>query len=266
MVRSLHAQGFDVFILTHRGSADAVAPDGTQDFDFDDIIAHDVAAAIRTVRETTGAHRVHWVGHGLGGQLLLGHLAHDGHHEIAGAVTICAPSIFKPMHATARRIAAVARWMPSHWQVPVRHIQDILTVASRPRDLAHLTRRIEGPVARSLLLDGTENLPIGLIQQVAQWHEVGSLVNRNNRFDYTAALHGRRVHLLSVAAPEDPFCTPKQAHTVVDKLADGFGESWTLDKGWGHLDPIAGADAARVVHPRIGDWLEQHRDRCWTAS
>jgi predicted alpha/beta hydrolase len=266
LVRSLHTQGFDVFVLTHRGSAEAVPPGVAPDFDFDDVVTHDVSAAIRTVRETTGAHRVHWVGHGLGGQLLLGHLAHDGHRDIAAGVTLCAPASFDRLHATVRRIAAVARWVPSHWHIPVRQIQDILTAASRPADLVHVTRRIEGPIARSLLIDGTENLPIGLIKQIARWHEVGSLVNRNNRFDYTAALEGRSVHLMSIAAPDDPFCSPKQAHTAVKALAPGFGESWTLDRGWSHLDPIAGADAARIVHPRIAEWLQQHHDRCWTAS
>jgi len=266
LVRSLHDQGFDVFVLTHRGSTDAVSPGGVQDFDFDDMVSHDVPAAIKVVRDVTGAQRVHWVGHGLGGQLVLGHLAQDGQQDIAGAVSLCAPVVFSPLHATARRVAAVAHWLPAHWHVPIRQIQEILTVASRPTDLVHLTQRIEGPIARSLLLDGMENLPIGLIKQVAKWHEVGSMVNRNNRFDYTAAVAGRSIRLLSIAAPDDPFCAPEQAHVATEQLAGDFGESWTLDKGWGHLDPIAGADAARVVHPRISEWLHQHRTRCWTAS
>ena len=90
VAKYLHTQGFDVFVLAHRGSRSAVPPSGASGFNFDDIVAHDVPAAIAKVKEISGAQRIHWVGHGLGGQLLVGHVGHDGHRDIASAVNLSA--------------------------------------------------------------------------------------------------------------------------------------------------------------------------------
>ena len=263
LVRHLHAEGFDVFVLNHRGDECSEPPHDHAAFDFDDIVAHDVPAAIAEVKTISGAERVHWIGHGLGGQLLVAHLANDGDRDIASAVNICSAATFQPMKATARRIAHVAQLMPKHWRIPIRKIQDILTAASRPQDLVVLSRRIEGPMMRSLMIEGTQDLGIGLVQQMAKWTEVGHLCNRDNRFDYTAGLHGRKVHLLAIAAPDDPMCPLPAAKAAIDQLAEGHGEWWPLEAGWGHLDPIAGADAPRVIFPKVSSWLDIHRNRCW---
>ena len=116
---------------------------------------------------------------------------------------------------------------------------------------------------RSLMLEGTQDLGIGLVQQMSKWTEVGHLCDRHNRFDYTAGLKGRKVHLLAIATSDDPTCPLAAAKPAVSNLADGYGEWWPLEAGWGHLDPIAGADAPRVIFPKISSWLDMHRKRCW---
>ena len=263
LVRHLHRLGFDVFCFTHRGSEDAVQPQGVVTFDFDDIVAHDVPAAIAAVKNTTGAKRVAWIGHGFGGQLLVGHLAVSHQDDIAAAVTFCAPVVFPKLSTVARRAATVASILPEHWRLPVRTVQSILTLAAHPSDLARVSLRMEGPMARSLLVNCSEDLAVGLVKQVARWHEVGHLVDRSNRFDYLGGIEGNRTPLLCLAAENDAVCPPAATRPIVDALADGAGEWWTLEGGWGHLDPIAGADAPRVVFPRLSKWLIGHSNRCW---
>ena len=135
--------------------------------------------------------------------------------------------------------------------------------ASRPGHLVPITRRIEGPIARGLLTEGIEDLAIGVLQQVATWHEVGSVVSHDNRFDYAAAMTGKKVPLLTIAAPDGPLCKPEHAHAITNVLAEGAGRNLTLPSGWAHLDPLAGADAARVVFPHIAAWTNEHNQRCW---
>ncbi len=263
LVKHLHRCGFDVFLFTHRGSEDAVQPLGAVTFDFDDIVAHDIPAALATVKAVTGAKRVGWVGHGFGGQLLVGHLATSHLDDISAAVTICAPVVFQKLGTVARRAAAVANMMPEHWRLPVRTVQSILTLTARPGDLARRTLRMEGPMARSLLINCSEDLAVGLVKQVSRWHEVGHMVDRNNRFDYLGGIQGNRTPLLCLAAEDDEVCPPADTRPIVDALADGAGEWRTLEGGWGHLDPVAGADAPRVVFPHLSTWLAGHHNRCW---
>ena len=266
LVRYFHQLGYDVFVFGHRGVPDAVAPRGKITIDYDNIVQHDVPAAIGAVRAITQARRVHWVGHGFGGQCLIGHLANDGHDDLASGALLSTPVKFRPHKSMLGRVARIARFLPEDWRLPVNRIQEILTVASRTSDLSPYTLRVEGPVARGLLMDTTTDIALGLIHQLNQWHQHGHLTDTTDRFDYLEGLAGSRAALLVVASPTDTFCSPEAARPVFEKLASGSGKWLCLPEGWGHLDLIAGADASRVLFPQLGDWLQKHDERCWTDS
>ncbi len=264
LVRTLHAAGYDVYLFHHRGSAGAVPPQGIASFDFDDMVAHDVPAAIDLVGNISGAKRVHWIGHGLGGQLVVGHLAQGAPGRIASAVTIGSAVRFPRLGSTARRAAAVAKALPAHWQLPLRKVQSLLTVASRSTDLNSIGVRIEGPHARSILMECGNDLALGLAQQIARWHEVGHLVDRHNRFDYLAGLASVTTPILAIASSGDGICPPESSRPIVGATACKENEWWELGPSWGHLDFIAGPDAARTVYPRILSWMDRTRTNCWT--
>lgn len=264
LVNALYEAGFDTFLLSHRGDRCAIAPAGARSFDFDDIVAQDVPAAIATALACVEARRVLWIGHGMGGLLLYSHLARNGGHDLAGGVTLCAPVHFPTVTTAARKLERVARWLPTRWQIPHRSIQRWLLSSGRAPTLATLSERMDGPALRRLALDGTSDLSAGLVRQIGRWHEAGHLCDRDDRFDDLAALDGKRFPLLAIAAPDDPVCPLDAARPVVTALS---GAEWhPLANGWGHLDPILGADAPRVVFPRITRWLMRARQGCWNRD
>jgi predicted alpha/beta hydrolase len=261
LANALHKAGYDAYLLTHRGDAQARPPAAAGTFDFDDIIAHDIPAAITAVRQRTGAKRVLWVGHGMGGMFLYSHLARNSGHDLAAGVAICAPIRFPAAISTERQLDRVMRWLPSSWRVPHRAAQRWLLASGRNPTLAHLSARMEGPALRRLALDGTADLSAGLVRQIGQWHRAGHLCDRDNRFDDLEALRGRRFPLLGIAAAEDHLCPLDAAQAATDALETA---EWSpLPAGWGHLDPILGDDAPTKVFPQIIQWLNRERARCW---
>jgi cholesterol oxidase len=69
LVESLVEDGYDVWVLDHRGSIDLDVPDAR--FTVDAVAFHDLPAAVATVRTLTGAHSVDVIGHGFGAIALL---------------------------------------------------------------------------------------------------------------------------------------------------------------------------------------------------
>jgi len=266
LVQYFHRLGFDVYIFGHRAGPKAIPPQHQTSIDFDSIVRHDVPAAIKTVRSFSQTRRIHWVGHGFGGQCLVGHLAQDGGDDIGAGALLSSAVHFEPYRATIRRVAAIAERLPQAWRIPTQRIQEILTVTSKAKDLSNVTLRMEGPLARAMLMDATTDLSVGLIQQINSWHKTGHLTDRTNRFDYLEGLSGRDARLLVVGSPSDQFCSPDAAKPVFDKLAKGSGRWLLLPEGWAHLDLIAGADAPRTLFPKVADWLQKHNGRCWTDS
>ena len=120
LVRYFHDLGFDVYLFGHRAGPKAIRPNHATTIDFDSIISHDVPAAIQAVRAFSQSRRVHWVGHGFGGQCLVGYLAHDGDDEIGAGALLSSPVRFEPYRATIRRVAAIAERLPQNWRIPTQ--------------------------------------------------------------------------------------------------------------------------------------------------
>lgn len=266
LVRALHRAGYDVFLFDHRGSSDAQQPQGICTFDFDDMVQHDVPAAIDFVKRLSGSQRVCWIGHGLGGQLLVGHLASRTDKSIAAGVTLGAPVKFERLGTTARRAAAVAQSLPCHWKLPLASVQRLLTVSSKAPDLSSFGLRLSGPKGRGIMMGCGADIAMGLTQQIATWHEVGQLVSRDNRFDYLEGLHGIDSPLLVVGAAGDRFCQPDATELIANQAGAKNRTFWTLDSTWGHLDLIAGDDASVSLFPKLIDWLDEYRAKCWTSE
>ena len=265
LARALSDAGFTVFLLEHRADRSASPPLGaTRAFDFDDIATRDVPAALEVIRARTGFPRAHWVGHGLGGQLLYAWLAHGRGDEIAAATTLCAPVLF-PRDPGLRALERLRFLLPAGLRVPTRAAAVLLSPTAAPGGsfLEQLgAHDIAGDVARGLLLHGTEDLHLGLIRQLWLWHARGALTDRSGRLEYIEALAGLGTPLQVITSGSDTHCLPEQALPVLDHLA-GPQATVGLDAGWGHLDPLLSPRAATEVFPQVTAWLDSHRRRAW---
>ncbi len=265
LARAAWREGYDVYLLAHRGDRHAVPPPRAQGFDFDDIVDLDLPAALARVLELSGASRALWIGHALGGQLLYGHLARGGADQLAAGIAMCAAVTFPAPASTARVAALAARLLPASWQLPTRALHRAMAPLGGPTAWAQLCDDVEGPALRGLMVDGVDDLHTGLLRQVARWVSTGHLCDRDDRFDYVAGLRGVRCPTLVVAAAGDNVCPPSAARPAADAL--GLDDSGWLELGadWGHLDPVLGRRAPDEVYDRLLAWLETHRRRCWTA-
>lgn len=264
LARHLQRAGYDVFLLAHRGDEGARPPAGRGGFDFDDIVTHDVPAALDRVLRLSGAARALWIGHALGGQLAYAHLARAGADQLAGLITLCAPVRFNPPRSHARLAAQAARLLPTGWRVPARRLHAALAPFGGEQLTHELAPDADPEALRSLMLHGAEDLPLGLARQAATWLLSGTLCDRDDRIDYIGALHAISAPLLAVVADADPLCPAEAAAPAVEALAHAGARLMPLRDGWGHLDVLIGRRATDELFPALRAWLEPLRGACWT--
>lgn len=260
----LSQAGFSVYLLAHRGDADAIAPGSGAGFDFDDILERDVPAALARVREHSGFPLVHWVGHGMGGQLGMAWASHATDH-LASVVALCAPAAFRgrAMRSEARSLARAAALLPVHWRVPAR----ALASASVPwvgADAA-VFGQVSGGTSRvrGVLAHAAEDLPVGLLRQMDRWASRGAWTDRTGRLDRAEALADAVAPLLVIAAEGDELCPPECALVAVERWGGADRTHVVLPTGWGHLDPILAVDADRAVAQPLVAWLRERRRAAW---
>lgn len=226
----LQQQGYDVYLLEHRGDRHSVAPAGSSSFDFDDIAAQDVPAALATVRRVSGFPRALWVGHALGGLLMYAHLARGGAAELAAGVALCAPVRFDTPRSRARLAGLAAHLLPAGWSVPLRAVQRALSAIADPAMLASVGQDLDGPTVRGQMLHSAEDVATGLVRQLATWVGGGAFCDRDDRLDYIAALRGLDFPMLCVAAEGDRICPPEAARPAAEALGP-HGQWRALDAG-----------------------------------
>jgi len=257
LAQALRRAGFDVYLMEHRGDRHAVAPPGASGFDFDDIVTHDVPAALAAIRQRTGYGRTLWIGHAMGGQLLYAHLARGGRGDLGAGVALCAPARFRAPRSQARLAWMVQQLLPSDWSIPSRRLGQALA----PSGTTPLTFDTDGPLARGLMVDAMADVHAGLIRQIAAWVAGGGLCDRHGRFSYLHGLQGVDLPLLCVGPDADPICPQEAAEAAVEMLS--AAEWLPLSGGWGHLDPLVGRHAPRVVHEPVVAWCRRWRKSCW---
>jgi hypothetical protein len=180
--------------------------------------------------------------------------------------TLCAPVSFDVPRSHARLASLAALMVPEGWRIPSRQVLRALSPAVDPQ-FGGLCCEVGGPELRAWMVHCGEDLPAGLVRQVARWLLSGTLCDRHDRLDYVAGMEGVRASLLALVAGEDPLCPAEAARpAVAAMLTAGDARLWDLGPGWSHLDVLIGKRAETEVHQPLARWFSERRGGCWTDT
>lgn len=256
LVDALSRVGFEVFLLAHRGDRDVEVVNGAR-MDFDAILEKDVPGALEAVRAASGFERVHWVGHGLGGQL--GLVAAARGEALASVVAMSAPVRFRRPRTEVRHLSLLTRLLPEGRTLPA----DWLARAALPAlGQSEWMGDAPGQRVRGLVEHASYGVPFGLVDQVSAWIREGRLTSRAGLVDYVSTLSQARCPL---------FVGFAQGSSVAG--------AWATEpavEAWGHDDALSFGVAGRSSALLFGrepafvqelvDWLEDRRRLAWSSS
>lgn len=267
LAAALAAAGFDCFSVDLRGAGDSRPPsEGPWDATFDDHVRLDAPAVLDLVQRTTGARRVHWVGHSLGG--LVGLAASSGAEDgrVGCVVTLGSPLFFR-FRPALRRLIALGRALAAPWgQLPTGMLALIAPVAGRlpsPR-LARLTANLDnldGLSQRLLVVNVFAPIWRGVLGQLGDWLLHDAFRSADGRVDYRQAVGRMQRPVLVVGGTADPMAPPDVSRdyfellSTADKQLALFGRSYGHAHEYGHGDLVVGTSATDEVYPVVRDFL-----------
>lgn len=265
LAQHLVAACFDVFALELRGQGRSEKPPfGKKGYhwSFFDYVLRDGPAAIEEVLRTTGASKVHWVGHSMGGILLLAMLA-LGETSIASGVTIGSSLDYSNTGSAFENLIKLLPLTRFIDPVPLGPF----AAAMAPQALAFdnpidrfnvYPDNIDRSVYRKLTAVGFHPIPRGVLKDLA-----GGFVSGGLRLPDGSRLVKRlptSVPVLSVAGTEDLQCSPMAArrHGTDHEV---FGTVHGTAEEYGHFELICGDRAETEVWPTLVQWLEDQDAR-----
>jgi len=278
MARYLAARGHDVWIAEYRGSGASRSNGGPQAWRFsaDHHIREDVPALIDKVREVTGAERVSWVGHSLGGIVLYGYAQAFGTDKLARVVTIGSPCKIGRGRGFVMRLGrAVFSLLAPGWRLPLRALSWIAlpvgVYAKEPfaRFFCNPETTRHGDLA-AIMSRGVTDLPNDLLRQYRRWMSTAqmSLDDGTRLEDAPSAVD---VPLLVLGGAGDAMVPPRvfvpafERSPAVHKSYRVFGARGDAAPPLGHIDLLVSEQASLHVFPEVAGWLERDLE-AWEST
>jgi pimeloyl-ACP methyl ester carboxylesterase len=272
--RWLSAQGIDSWSLSLRGTGDSQKPqwiggEKKWDWDFDAYATQDLPAAIAYVRAKTGAPRLDYIGHSLGGMTLYAMLARkDPQSEgLAAAVTLGSPCGFRwgpRFTAITQSAAKVGGKLPLlTLNAATLFALPFLTWYPAPMALIFYNpANIDPEVWSQFLAVGVDDASPALARQAARWIETDRFTSADGSFDYLDNLAGVKVPVLVVAAKLDQLGFPPLVRRCYDALGGPkewkmIGEENGASADYGHMDLLLGERAPEDVFTPVVAWLAE---------
>lgn len=264
----LAERGFEVFAVELRGEGHGDHVSGT--WNFDDFVERDAPSLVARVLEVTGAPAVHWVGHSMGGMVLLAAIAR-GLADVRSAVTLGSALAFA---GTDHALGEYARLKPALKRVstvPYGRLARILApLAARwrhnPIDALNINvDNCDGSAVRRLDAVGFTTVSPDVALQLITATEPGGLRSQHADeppFIELLAARPDPPPILLMAGEGDPQC-PAEAIARVGRTHGRFetrvvGPSNGAVMAYGHFDMLMGVRADAEVFPHVVDWLEAH--------
>jgi pimeloyl-ACP methyl ester carboxylesterase len=270
LARYLQQEGFEVWSIDLRGRGNSRRPPrgngGPRHAPFfDDYVRKDAPAAIRHVLGQTGACRVHWIGHSMGGLVLYALLQGEGAAAITSGVAIGSPGSFGKvrMGSLVYVVSQALRFLPRmHLSFLAAGAAPLVAHIRFPREGFFLNRKnVERVVLERALCHLVADISGGEIAQSLDWMKSGEFRACDKVTSYEDRLASVRQPLFLIAGAKDFLAPPESVAAVYERIGSEkkdflvLGRQQGQEHDYGHGDLLIGKNCSREVFPRIRDWL-----------
>ncbi len=257
---ALRQAGYTVYLLCHRADPESVPPEGPRRgfVSIEDIIERDVPAALAQAAADSGFSRVHAIGHGLGGLLLLAAAARRD-DRLASVCAVGAPLRLPEVRSEARIATLALALAPARWRLP-------LAAAARlglPLVGEELAGATPAPRARGAMAYAVSDPPLALLRSLSTWIRAGSPSLYGGVVSLEGHLADARVPLLVVTGTEDALCSCEAGERALSAWGHEDKQAVRAE-ALGHLDLLLGGNAPDRVFTPILEWLEDRRRAAWS--
>ena len=256
----LSAYGFDCYVAELRGAGESTPNSPT--WSFHDYLEQDVPALLDAVRQASGEERVHFVGHSMGGILMMCHGILTGGAGLRSGTALGSALDYGGGGSGFGPILKVRPLLEQLNAVPWGAAMQVLAplLARLPDPLAGFNfhpDNAEAEVVRAVYANAFTVIPTALLGSLATTFEPGGLKSRTGE-PFLARAGEFKAPLLLMAASDDRQCpmpaleaTAAATGAKVLRFGDRFGHR----AEYGHFDLLLGRHAPDEVWPALAQWL-----------
>jgi len=263
MARTLAEQGHPTFLLDLRGAGcsekGGPGADKPLDWILSDHYRYDAPAAVEKVRQLTGADRIHWVGHSMGGMIAYAFLQGELAQKIQRCVILASPAKFH-FYRPAHVLKPLLKLIPG---VPLRTLtQSVAPLFEwfRPLQLVSGNINLAPGVFTLSAVNCQDQLPSSLLADFARFVKHGHYLDDDGR-DMLEGMRNINTPTLFMVGEKDGTAGFKSVQSAYEACGSrekkfvGLGKNFGHQREYGHMTILVGRDVAEEVFPEIIAWL-----------
>ena len=269
----LVAQDHDVWMLDLRGhgaALDDLAGDRQMyGWTIDDYGKHDVATAVTWIQSVTGAPKIDYIGHSLGGMVGAIYALTGGQDNLATFVALGSPAEFDaedPFHQLGQTMlsggGAGLLWVESPaFSALAADLGG--HIPGRPQEILYNPDNFAAPTVDRMLRAIVSPMSRNEMAHLGQMLRHARFESADGSVDYRAGLANLRVPTLAIGGAGDhvvPAARVRPYATAVSGDAKWLeaGRASGMDADYGHLDLGLAERAPNEIFPVIAAWLDDH--------
>ncbi len=284
----LALNGFDVYMIELRGHGRSRFTKERYDWNVQTFLKYDIPAALNRVLEESGHDKVMWVGHSMGGMLLLAYMIHAGlavdselfdPSLVRAGILVGSPIVFNQPSLIAMALLYRATALQRLPFIPTSVLANMLSVLGMVLD-SPLTyhfwnyRNMEHKNKILYLKDGIDNISQGVMRDFAEYILKGDFSSSDGKINYRENLYLMKTALLIITGAADPLATPQSAEAIYDNISSTdkemriFGTKGLMKRGgqsikmkdrvdYGHVDLTLGINSKEDIWPYMLNWLRK---------
>ncbi len=230
---------------------------------FDDYVNFDVPTAIEYVKQQTGSPEVFWIGHSMGGNVMLAHLATNQRNDLRGVVTVGSQLTMSNGHVVSRYLSTMQWLRLLELKGGVDKEKARQDMQEQARALLFNQSNMESDIIQRLETSGTDIPAVGVMGQYMELLGSGEFKTSDNQFNYARNAHNITVPILATCGSQDAFVNANDLAFLGQNISseDKHMLIWGPQMGmypFGHNDALISRRAVQQVYPVMLQWLNEH--------
>jgi len=253
----------------------------TRFWDFDDYVQNDIPTAVNYVLKQSNTTQLHYIGHSMGGMLLLSYLSTSKDHlaQFRSGITVGSSLMSKGAHSGFDKLIPLLKlipYVPKWFVIPNGSFNTLLspfiTFISGPLESFQMyAPNMDPAVTRMIFKYGFHSIPLKLLVHLSSAIIGDSGMTNRAGTSYLHQLANLvksepgSPPVLLIAGDKDEQCPPKAAENTYDVLSphwshgklklNCYGKTFGHREGYGHHDLLIGKRAVDEVFPDIVNWI-----------
>lgn len=228
-------------------------------WNLDDHVEKDVPALLSLVKQHTGAPQIAWLGHSMGGNIMLAHLARNGQDPSIGKLVTVGSQVTMPdgqlliqflLEMLQQREMSFGGRQPTPDEI-----------ASNMNNVFFNQYNTDPAIMHALTTYGHDMPSVGLIKQYMDLSKSGVLRNASGKYRYCDGINQIQCPYLIASGSVDQIAPPGVQRHLHERVGSTNKRLWIIGRSGGqsvdcgHNDSLVGRTSRQEVFPTLARWL-----------